>query len=42
MDISLEYNPGSTAAKIRLDENETITAEGGAMIAMSSDRKSVV
>lgn len=37
MDISLEYNPGSTAAKIRLDENETITAEGGAMIAMSSN-----
>lgn len=37
MEISFEYNPGSTAAKISLNTDESITAEGGAMIAMSSN-----
>ncbi len=35
MNIEFEYRPGSTAVKITLDAQESITAEGGAMIAMS-------
>lgn len=35
MKISFEYSPGSTAAKVELENEESITAEGGAMIAMS-------
>jgi uncharacterized protein (TIGR00266 family) len=37
MDIELVHSPGNTAARITLTANETVTAEGGAMIAMSGD-----
>jgi len=37
MDISLVHRPGNTAAKVVLGNGETVTAEGGAMIAMSGD-----
>lgn len=37
MDIELVHRPGNSAAKIRLRAGETLTAEGGAMIAMSGD-----
>ncbi len=37
MNIDFQYKPGSTLAKVTLGPNETITAEGGAMIAMSSN-----
>lgn len=36
MDIQLHYRPGNTAAQIQLSEGESITAEAGSMIAMSS------
>jgi uncharacterized protein (TIGR00266 family) len=39
MKIEFQYKPGSTLAKVSLDANETITAEGGAMIAMSPNLK---
>lgn len=35
MKVELQMRPGSSAAKITLAPNEQITAEGGAMIAMS-------
>lgn len=37
MNIELIHRPGNTAAKIRLNRGETMTAEAGAMIAMSGD-----
>ncbi|PPE72316.1 TIGR00266 family protein [Solimonas fluminis] len=37
MDIELVHRPGNTAAKVKLAQGETLTAEGGAMIAMSGD-----
>jgi uncharacterized protein (TIGR00266 family) len=37
MRTEIVHGPGSAAAKITLDPQETITAEGGAMIAMSGD-----
>lgn len=37
MQIELVHQPGSAAAKISLDPSEHITAEAGAMIAMSGD-----
>ncbi|MFL0808982.1 MAG: TIGR00266 family protein [Agarilytica sp.] len=37
MNIELLYRPGNSAAKITLEEGETITAESGAMIAMSGN-----
>src|SRR4051812_47624583 len=37
MDIELLHRPGNTAAHITLAAGETITAESGAMIAMSGD-----
>lgn len=35
MDIEIVHGPGNAAARIRLNPGETVTAEGGAMIAMS-------
>jgi uncharacterized protein (AIM24 family) len=35
MNIELLHRPGNTAAKITLEPGESITAEAGAMIAMS-------
>ncbi len=37
MDIEIQHGPGNAAAKIHLHPRETVIAEGGAMIAMSSD-----
>jgi uncharacterized protein (TIGR00266 family) len=37
MDIELVHRPGNTAARVALRNGETVTAEGGAMIAMSGD-----
>ncbi|MCD6051941.1 MAG: hypothetical protein K0Q55_3359, partial [Verrucomicrobia bacterium] len=37
MDINLIFQPGNSAARVALGPNESITAEGGAMIAMSGD-----
>lgn len=37
MQIELIHRPGNTAAKVRLNRGETMTAEAGAMIAMSGD-----
>lgn len=37
MNIELLHRPGNTAAKITLQEGESITAESGAMIAMSGN-----
>lgn len=37
MEIEILYRPGSSAAKVSLSPREEITAEGGAMIAMSGD-----
>ncbi|MFT3930001.1 MAG: TIGR00266 family protein [Spongiibacteraceae bacterium] len=37
MNIELIHRPGNTAAKILLNRGETMTAEAGAMIAMSGD-----
>jgi uncharacterized protein (TIGR00266 family) len=37
MDIELVHRPGNSAARIVLGAGETITAESGAMIAMSGD-----
>lgn len=37
MDIEIQLGPGSSAAKVSLESGETLTAEGGSMIAMSSD-----
>lgn len=37
MKTEILHGPGNAAARITLDPNETITAEGGAMIAMSAD-----
>ena len=35
MQIDVTHRPGNSAAKVSLQPGETITAEGGAMIAMS-------
>ena len=37
MEIDIQMRPGSSVAKVQLGPNEQITAEGGAMIAMSND-----
>lgn len=37
MNIELLHRPGNTAAKVTLTHGETLTAESGAMIAMSGD-----
>jgi len=37
MKIELLHRPGNTAAKVTLNQGEVITAESGAMIAMSGD-----
>lgn len=37
MKIEIVHRPGCAAAKVALEPNETLTAEGGAMIAMSGD-----
>jgi uncharacterized protein (TIGR00266 family) len=37
MQIDIQLGPGNSVAKIQLAPNEAITAEGGAMIAMSND-----
>jgi uncharacterized protein (TIGR00266 family) len=37
MKTEILHGPGNAAARITLDPNETVTAEGGAMIAMSGD-----
>jgi uncharacterized protein (AIM24 family) len=37
MQIDITHRPGNSAAKVALDAGETITAEGGAMIAMSGN-----
>jgi uncharacterized protein (TIGR00266 family) len=37
MKIDFQYKPGSTIAKVTLEQNETVTAEGGAMVAMSQN-----
>lgn len=37
MDIELSHRPGNTAARVTLAAHETLTAESGAMIAMSGD-----
>lgn len=37
MEIELLHRPGNTAAKVTLQANETLTAEAGAMIAMSGN-----
>ncbi|ACA84756.1 MULTISPECIES: TIGR00266 family protein [Shewanella] len=37
MEIELLYRPGNTAAKVTLEEGQTITTESGAMIAMSGN-----
>ena len=37
MDIKIEARPGASVARVRLDEGETLTAEVGAMIAMTPD-----
>ena len=35
MQINITHRPGNSAAKVSLEAGESITAEGGAMIAMS-------
>ncbi len=35
MQIEFEYKPGNAIAKVKLSAGQTITAEGGAMVAMS-------
>ena len=35
MQIEIESRPGSSVAKVQLEANESITSEGGAMVAMS-------
>ena len=37
MEVELIHRPGNTAAKVSLNVGETITAEAGAMIAMSGN-----
>jgi uncharacterized protein (TIGR00266 family) len=37
MDIEITHGPGNAAAKVTLAPGETLTSEGGAMIAMSGD-----
>lgn len=37
MNIDIQLRPGSSAAKVKLEPGETMTAESGAMIAMSGD-----
>lgn len=37
MQTEIINNPGAAAARIRLDAGETLTTEGGSMVAMSSD-----
>jgi uncharacterized protein (TIGR00266 family) len=37
MDIEILHGPGNSAARVRLAGNESLVAEGGAMIAMSGD-----
>ena len=39
MDIQIVHGPGNSAARLALGPNETVTAEAGAMIAMSGDMK---
>ncbi len=37
MNVDIQMRPGSSVAKVSLDAGEVLTAEGGAMIAMSPD-----
>ncbi len=37
MDVEIKMNPGCSVARVLLGPNEEMTAEGGCMIAMSSD-----
>lgn len=37
MNIDIEMRPGSSVAKVTMNAGEVLTAEGGAMIAMSND-----
>ena len=37
MDVQILHGPGNSAARLRLAAGETVTTEGGAMIAMSAD-----
>ncbi|CAG5086717.1 TIGR00266 family protein [Parvicella tangerina] len=37
MNIDIEMRPGSSVAKVTMNAGETLTAEGGSMIAMSND-----
>lgn len=37
MQIDIQLGPGNSVAKIQMGPNEALTAEGGAMIAMSND-----
>ena len=37
MKTEIHHAPGNAAARIALEPNETVTTEGGAMIAMSAD-----
>ncbi|MCM8535741.1 MAG: TIGR00266 family protein [Lentisphaeraceae bacterium] len=39
MNIEIVHGPGSSAAKVKLDAGETLTAEGGSMISMSGDMR---
>ena len=39
MVVEIIMGPGSSAAKVELAAGETMTAEGGSMIAMSADWK---
>ena len=39
MEVEIVQGPGNSAAKIRLAGSESVTAEGGAMIAMSGDMR---
>lgn len=36
MNVEFQHNPGNTVAKITLSPGETVTSEGGAMLALSS------
>src|SRR5687768_17305725 len=36
MEVEIAYGPGAAAAKIRLSAAESLTAEGGSMIAVSA------
>jgi uncharacterized protein (TIGR00266 family) len=37
MNIEILHRPGSSAARVTMESNETLTSEGGAMLSMSGD-----